>query len=69
VPFRSTYLDEPNSPLFAFGFGLGYTQFEYSELAIESPVVVSARVSNVGTRAGTEVVQFGLRLPPTNPKR
>ncbi|MCU0485931.1 MAG: glycoside hydrolase family 3 C-terminal domain-containing protein [Anaerolineales bacterium] len=31
-PFRSTYLDEPNAPLFSFGEGLSYTQFEYRSL-------------------------------------
>jgi beta-glucosidase len=63
VPFRSTYLDEPNSPLFPFGFGLSYTRFEYSDLTIESfdPVVARATVTNVGPRAGTEVVQLYVR--------
>jgi beta-glucosidase len=65
VPFRSTYLDEPNSPLFPFGFGLSYTRFEYSDLSVESPVaerlVACATVTNVGPRAGTEVVQVYVR--------
>jgi beta-glucosidase len=65
VPFRSTYLDEPNSPLFPFGFGLSYTGFEYSFLTIESPVservVARVTVTNSGTRAGAEVVQLYVR--------
>jgi beta-glucosidase len=65
VPFRSTYLDEPNSPLFAFGFGLSYTRFDYSNLTIEGPangqVAARATVTNSGTRAGTEVVQLYVR--------
>jgi beta-glucosidase len=62
VPFRSTYLDEPNTPLFLFGFGLTYTRFSYSDLVVESPVtdrlVARATVRNDGERAGTEVVQL-----------
>jgi beta-glucosidase len=65
VPFRSTFLDEPNAPLFAFGFGLSYTRFEYSNLSIDTPVservVASATVTNSGARAGTEVVQLYVR--------
>jgi beta-glucosidase len=65
TPFRSTYLDEPNSPLFPFGFGLGYTSFGYSDPTIESPVagrvVACATLTNTGTRAGTEVVQLYVR--------
>jgi beta-glucosidase len=63
--FRSNYLDEPNSPLYCFGFGLGYTEFEYADLRMESPagkvLVASATVTNVGSRAGTEVVQLYVR--------
>lgn len=65
VAYRSTYLDEPNAPLYAFGFGLSYTPFAYSDLVIESPgsdrVVACAKVSNSGSRAGTEVVQLYVR--------
>lgn len=65
VPFRSTYLDEPNAPLFPFGFGLSYTRFAYSDLEIESPitdrVVACANVRNVGGRAATEVAQLYVR--------
>jgi beta-glucosidase len=67
-PFKSTYLDEPNTPLFPFGFGLGYTTFECRDLHIEQPVLrmgdtlrVSARVRNTGRRSGVEVVQLYVR--------
>ncbi len=52
-------------PLFPFGFGLSYTQFDYSGLKVSSPrvksggsVQVSAQVRNSGSRAGAEVVQL-----------
>ena len=66
--FRSVYLDEPNSPLFPFGFGLSYTQFIYADLHIAQPaltmsdtLVVSATVTNTGDRSGAEVVQLYAR--------
>jgi beta-glucosidase len=67
-PFKSTYMDEPNMPLFPFGYGLSYTTFAYRDLKVETPVigtdgtlVVSATVQNTGERAGTEVVQCYVR--------
>jgi beta-glucosidase len=67
-PFKSTYLDEPNAPLFPFGFGLSYTMFAYRDLAVEQPVlgpdgtlVVTAVVGNQGERAGEEVAQLYVR--------
>ncbi len=47
------------NPLFAFGHGLSYTEFTYSELSLSSRVMratdtleVSVRVTNAGDRAG-----------------
>jgi beta-glucosidase len=67
-PFRSTYIDAPNAPLYPFGFGLSYTSYAYSDLQIETPVVaadgaliVNAVVCNTGDRAGDEVVQLYVR--------
>lgn len=55
------------TPLFAFGYGLSYTTFSYSNLTISSssvapggPVTVSVDVSNTGSRPGDEVVQLYL---------
>ncbi len=66
--FKSVYMDEPNSPLFPFGYGLSYTIFAYNDLCIETPVVPAdgtlvarARVANTGARAGVEVVQLYVR--------
>lgn len=66
--FRSRYLDIPNTPLYPFGFGLSYTEFEISpvELSRESVtdregITAGVTVKNVGTCAGTEVVQLYIR--------
>ena len=52
-------------PLFTFGHGLSYTQFEYSSLTLSSQsistsgeFVATATVKNVGKVAGSEVVQL-----------
>jgi beta-glucosidase len=64
--FYGEYVDSPVSPLFGFGHGLSYTEFEYSQLNIEASstsesVVVSAVISNTGSRDGEEVVQLYFR--------
>lgn len=64
--FRYRYIDLPHGPLFPFGFGLTYTQFEYSDLRLSSShlngkLEIQARVTNTGRRAGSEVVQLYLR--------
>src|SRR5581483_3440773 len=43
-------------PLFAFGHGLGYTEWEYESIAA-SETAVMVTVRNSGARAGREVVQ------------
>ncbi len=54
------------SPQFAFGFGLSYTSFKLSnasEFTNGDQVVAQVRVTNVGHRAGTAVVQAYLHFP------
>ena len=50
------------SPLFPFGFGLSYTSFAYSELAVarnaQGRYEATVRVTNTGKRAGDEIVQL-----------
>ncbi|HEY0260522.1 MAG TPA: glycoside hydrolase family 3 N-terminal domain-containing protein [Lacisediminihabitans sp.] len=61
------YLDMPATPLYAFGDGLSYTSFAYSELRLLSDAVTtdgvaefSIDVTNTGHRTGTEIVQLYL---------
>ncbi|MGG0724887.1 glycoside hydrolase family 3 C-terminal domain-containing protein [Bacillus mycoides] len=63
------YYDAKNiEPLFPFGFGLSYTNFEYSNLSINKKeitdtetVSVSVNVKNTGSRAGKEIVQLYIK--------
>ena len=66
--YTSKYLDTPNTPLYPFGHGLSYTNFELSNLrlsskqiALNGTLTVSADVQNTGSRDGTEVVQLYIR--------
>ncbi|MBQ7541630.1 MAG: glycoside hydrolase family 3 C-terminal domain-containing protein [Clostridia bacterium] len=58
------YYEGASSPLFAFGFGLSYTKFAYSDLRIDRRVDctfdVSFTLKNVGDRDGDEVAQLYL---------
>lgn len=66
--YRSRYMDIPNEPLYSFGYGLSYTQFQISGVQAwkeEAPdsenVTVCCRVKNTGQLAGAEVVQCYVR--------
>jgi len=73
--FVSRYVDEENSALFPFGWGLSYTRFSYSQPTVsraEVPVrevltgrgpvaTVAVDVKNTGSVAGTEVAQLYIR--------
>ena len=57
-----------NGALYPFGYGLSYTNFEYSDLKIDKPEIgikgsctVSCKVKNTGSRAGDEIVQLYIR--------
>lgn len=69
--YHSRYIDQQNSPLYPFGYGLSYTTFTYSPVTVSATkfsaadfnrgtakVVVSADVKNSGSVAGDEVVQL-----------
>ncbi|RBP25239.1 MULTISPECIES: glycoside hydrolase family 3 C-terminal domain-containing protein [Bacillus] len=63
------YYDAKNiEPLFPFGFGLSYTNFEYSNLSINKKeitdtdtVSISVNVKNTGSIAGKEIVQLYIK--------
>lgn len=80
LPVRHNYLPHPHpigedehlpsyDPLWSFGHGLSYTDFEYSDLAVDTESLadgdslsVAVTIENVGDRAGEEVVElFGGR--------
>lgn len=65
---RRNYHFETPDPLYAFGYGLSYTNFSISEPTLSAKsikagnnVKVSVTVKNIGSRAGTEVVQVYVR--------
>jgi beta-glucosidase len=59
------YVDMSGAPLYPFGFGLSYTQFDYANLRISPSAIgpfgrveVTADLRNAGAREGAEVVQL-----------
>lgn len=66
--YVSAYIDLDNDPKFAFGYGLSYTQFKYSEMNLSSTNLkgsqslnISVNISNTGNYDGEEVVQLYIR--------
>lgn len=68
-PFdRRGYFNTQVTPLYPFGYGLSYTQFQLSAPLLSSStinrgdsVTVSVQLTNIGDRAGDEVVQLYIR--------
>jgi beta-glucosidase len=52
-------------PLYAFGFGLSYTQFRYSDLSVSGGKTITASftVTNTGKRTGADVPQLYASVP------
>jgi beta-glucosidase len=80
--YVSCYLDESNDPLFAFGFGLSYTTFQYSRPSLSTPLLsaravndgvqsvnVTCQIRNIGIRDGAEVAQLYVRQRGTSVAR
>ncbi len=66
--FKSNYIDVDNDPLYPFGYGLSYTEFEYSPVTLSASettaaegITASVTVTNTGKVAGKEVVQLYIR--------
>jgi len=76
VNYTSAYIDLPNSPKFAFGHGLSYTTFKYSNLKLsnksmqkDGAITITFDLQNTGKYAGEEVAQFYLRQLVSQPVR
>lgn len=61
----NSYVEMTAEPLFAFGFGLSYNSYEYSDLKVSAKTLtekdnltVSVQVRNKGIYEGTEIVQL-----------
>jgi beta-glucosidase len=68
--FKSNYLDVSNDPLFPFGFGLSYAEFEYGDVQLSKTslkgnetLTASVTVTNKGKYAGEETVQLYISDP------
>jgi len=66
--YTASYIDLKSSPKFAFGHGLSYTAFEYSNLRLSSNKMISSEtidisfdITNTGKYSGDEIVQLYLR--------
>ncbi|QES88223.1 glycoside hydrolase family 3 N-terminal domain-containing protein [Rhizosphaericola mali] len=63
-PVKHNYVEESAKPLFAFGYGLSYSKFDYSNLHVEhindgeNLLKVSFKIKNVSNIAGTEIPQL-----------
>ena len=64
----SHYLDYGFEPLFEFGFGLSYTEFQYSDIKLSKKViskndtlVVAAKIKNIGGVKADDVAQLYVR--------
>nr|MBP7103597.1 glycoside hydrolase family 3 C-terminal domain-containing protein [Fermentimonas sp.] len=61
---QADYVEESSSPLYPFGYGLSYTNFEYSDLEVNNEnniIKVRCTISNIGNFDGEEVVQLYIR--------
>jgi beta-glucosidase len=67
VVFWSHFIDEQNTPLYPFGFGLSYTSFDYGNVQVSNTynkdkrIKVSVKVTNTGDVFGKETVQLYIR--------
>lgn len=65
VKYLSKYLDVPNAPLYPFGYGLSYTNFDISKVTLDKSelskgesIEASIHIKNTGKVTGKEVVQM-----------
>jgi len=63
--YKSNYIDSPNTPLYPFGHGLSYTNFNYSDITLSSnnigvndTLTISVNIKNTGNFDGHEIAQL-----------
>ena len=68
INFKKDYLFTEEGPLYPFGFGLNYTNFEISDVKLSSSSITdtgkltaTVNLKNVGEREGKEVVQLYIK--------
>ncbi len=68
IVHERSFVEGSYAPLYPFGFGLSYTEFQYSnlklekdEIAIGETINISVEVTNIGDRFGDEIVQLYIR--------
>jgi beta-glucosidase len=68
INYKKAYLFADSTPLYPFGYGLSYTDFEYSNfllsdatLMANSTITASIEVRNTGHTTGSEVVQLYIK--------
>ncbi|MFN8258995.1 MAG: glycoside hydrolase family 3 C-terminal domain-containing protein [Bacteroidales bacterium] len=71
-----TYMYDKNQPLFPFGFGLSYTNFEYSALEVDKAILkngekanIQFNIKNTGNFDGDEVAQLYVSFPDSKVSR
>ncbi|HEY0201187.1 MAG TPA: glycoside hydrolase family 3 C-terminal domain-containing protein, partial [Burkholderiaceae bacterium] len=74
--YTSQYFEEPNGPLYPFGYGLSYTDFSLSDVTLSTATLerggsltASVTVRNSGQRAGATVVQLYIEDPTASVAR
>ncbi|MBQ8381138.1 MAG: glycoside hydrolase family 3 C-terminal domain-containing protein [Clostridia bacterium] len=68
TPYTSCYLDYPNRPLFKFGYGLTYTEFEMTPVKLSADtmkagekITATVTVKNIGEREGVAMPELYIR--------
>lgn len=68
IRYTTKYLDVPNTPLFPFGHGLTYAEFQYgpvtangTQMKLGETIIISAELTNLTDHSASETLQLYLR--------